>query len=155
MHLSSEPAPLRDLCDAPAELCDLVHQMLEKDPSFRPGAIEVRQMTRAIAAEQTSSYAEFELSGVEELPTKTRPVRVRPALSAPAVQSDEVVVVDPEALEFGVTEMVPVVRKPRWTPEIQPTLANGPASRAGQNPAITPRAARDQVAGEIQHKRRQ
>ena len=153
MHLSSEPAPLRDQCDAPPELCELVHRMLEKDPSFRPGAIEVRQLTRAIAIEQTSSYAAYELSGLEELPTKTRPVRVRPPLAGALPPSDEVMVVDPEALEFGVTEMVPVVRKPRWTPEIQPTLANSPASRAERVTAITPRAARDQVAGEIQLKR--
>ncbi|CAN5811121.1 hypothetical protein BH11MYX3_BH11MYX3_11450 [soil metagenome] len=150
MHLSSEPAPLQDLCDAPPELCALVLRMLEKDPAFRPGAIEVRQLTRAIAIDQTSAYAEFELSGVEELSTKTKPVRVRPqALIHQGIPSDEVVVVDPEALEFGTTEMVPVVRMPRWTPEIGPSVAS--AARMG---AITPKAPRDQVAGEIQHKRR-
>jgi serine/threonine protein kinase len=148
-HLTGEAAPLRELVpEAPRELCELVHRMLEKEPAFRPGAIEVRQLTRAIAAEQTSAYAEYELTGIDELPTKTRPVRVRPpALLAQAVPSDEVVVVDPEALEFGVTEMVPVVRKPRWTPEIGPSMAN-PAT-VGRITAITPRAARDQVAGEI------
>ncbi len=150
MHLSSEPAPLQDKCDAPPELCSLVLRMLEKDPAFRPGAIEVRQLTRAIAHDQTSAYAEFELSGIEELPTKTKPVRVRPqALIQQGIPDDEVVVVDPEALEFGTTEMVPVVRMPRWTPEIQTSVAS-----AARMSAITPKAPRDQVAGEIQQKRR-
>jgi serine/threonine protein kinase len=150
-HLTGEPAPLREIVpDAPPELCALVHRMLEKEPAFRPGAIEVRQLTRAIAAEQTNAYAEYELTGFEELPTKTRPVRVRPPalVGHQVVPSDEVVVVDPEALEFGVTEMVPVVRKPRWTPEIGPSVGNPPPP-IGRVTAITPRAARDQVAGEI------
>ena len=49
--------------------------------------------------------------------------------------------VDPDALEFGVTEMVPTIRKPRWTPEI------------GSVP-VGPKAACDQVAGEFVTKRR-
>jgi serine/threonine-protein kinase len=157
MHLTSEPAPLRDKCDAPAELCDLVHGMLEKGPAFRPGAIEVRQQTRAIALEQTSAYAEFELTGSDEVATKTTPAHVRPvALVGQVAPSDEVVIVDPEALEFGVTEMVPVVRKPRWTPEIGPSVADALAheDRLRRVMAITPRAERDQVAGEILLKRR-
>ncbi|MBL0214199.1 MAG: serine/threonine protein kinase [Myxococcales bacterium] len=150
MHLTAEPVPLRDLCDAPPELCALVHGMLAKDPAFRPGAIEVRQHTRAILLDQSSAYAEFELTMVEDLPTKTGPVRVRPVgMAGQRTPSDEVVVVDPEALEFGVTEMVPIVRKPRWTPEIGPYAAN--ATRKGP---ITPRSGRDQVAGEIDFKRR-
>ena len=52
--------------------------------------------------------------------------------------SDDVVVVDPEALEFGVTEMVPTIRKPRWTP--------GFVTRQ----PITPRHLNDQVAGELE-----
>ncbi len=150
MHLSSEPAPLADQCDAPAELCSLVLRMLEKDPTFRPGAIEVLQQTRAIALEQTSAYAEFEVTGVEELPTKSKPTRVRPqALIHQGIPSDEVVVVDPEALEFGTTEMVPVVRLPRWTPDIQASVGSG-----ARMSAITPKSPRDHVAGEIQSKRR-
>ncbi len=39
MHLTSEPPPLHEVCDAPPELCELVHRMLEKEPAFRPGAI--------------------------------------------------------------------------------------------------------------------
>jgi hypothetical protein len=59
------------------------------------------------------------------------------------VPTDEVVIVDPDALEFGVTELLPVMPKPRWTPEL---------SRA-----VSPETAGDQVAGEIDlrdHKRR-
>ena len=151
-HLTGEPVPLSSLCDAPPDLCDLVHSMLEKDPSFRPGAIEVRQITRAIAAEQSSAYAVYELTGIEELPKKTKPVRVKPhGFIGQAVPSDEVVVVDPEALEFGVTEMVPVVRKPRWTPDIGPTIGDGSPGRITQ---IGSRGARDAIAGEILQKRR-
>ena len=73
------------------------------------------------------------------------------ARSQPAyiVPSDEVVVVDVDAteLEYGVTEMLPVVRQPRWTPEIggMPGVIAERSSRA----AVAPRAPRDQVAGEI------
>ena len=151
-HLTGEAVPLSALCEAPADLCDLVHEMLEKDPSFRPGAIEVRQVTRAIAAEQSTAYVSYELTGIEELPKKTKPVRVKPhGFIGQVMPSDEVVVVDPEALEFGVTEMVPVVRKPRWTPEIGPSVGSSTASCGAQ---IKPRGARDAIAGEIFQKRR-
>jgi len=156
MHLASEPAPLRDCTTAPKELCDLVHRMLDKDPAVRPGAIEIRQMARAIAIELTSAYAEFELSGVEAEPEPipaAAPIRSRvphlPSMGHQSMPSDEVVVVDPDSLEFGVTEMLPVVRKPRWTPEI----GNVPSALAAQSGsarhAITPKSPRDQVSGEI------
>lgn len=67
-----------------------------------------------------------------------------------ASSSDAVpVAVTPEELEYGVTEMLPVVRQPRWTPE----LGAVPAVLAGRR-TIAPRAARDQVAGEIELKNR-
>ncbi len=158
MHLTGEPAPLADLCNAPWELCRLIHRMLEKDPSVRPGAIEVRQVTRAIAAEVTSAYEEFEVSGVD---TGVRPPRVRPpAYHAPHYPpptiTSETTVIDPDALEYGVTQLVPVtpvVRRPRWTPDFGQAVPSALATRAGQerNPraAITPKSQRDQVAGEI------
>ncbi len=159
MHLSSAPAPLRDCTTAPRELCELVHRMLDKDPAVRPGAIEVRQIARAIAIELTSAYAEFELTGVEaELDTTPAPAPVRPRvphmphMAHSAIPSDEVVIVDPESLEFGVTEMVPVVRKPRWTPEIghvPATLAERSNASSVRGQAITPKSARDEVSGEI------
>jgi len=55
-----------------------------------------------------------------------------------------VVDVDATELEYGVTEMLPVVRQPRWTPEI-----SGMPGVIVSRPAVAPRAARDQVAGEI------
>ncbi len=157
MHLSSAPAPLRDCTTAPPELCGLVHRMLDKDPAVRPGAIEIRQIARAIALELTSAYAEFELSGVEPEPEPApAPVRPRvphmPNMAPSAMPSDEVVVIDPDSLEFGVTEMLPVVRKPRWTPEIghvPSTVAERANASSARAQAITPKASGDQVSGEI------
>ena len=97
MHLTSEPAPLHTSCK---ELEDLVLRMLDKEPSLRPGAIEVRQLARAIANEIANVYESYELTGV-----------ARPRASR--------AVVDPDALELGITELVPTIRKPRWTPEMQ------------------------------------
>ncbi|MBA3454608.1 MAG: serine/threonine protein kinase [Deltaproteobacteria bacterium] len=157
-NLSREPAPLRDCTTAPRELCELVHRMLDKDPAVRPGAIEVRQIARAIAIELTSAYAEFELSGVEAEPEPASVVPVRPRvphiphMAHSAMPSDEVVIVDPDSLEFGVTEMVPIVRKPRWTPEIghvPSSLAEQSNATSTRAQAITPKASRDQVSGEI------
>ncbi len=143
MHLTSEPTPLTTCTAAPPELCELVHRMLDKNPAVRPGAIEVRQIARAIALELTSAYAEYELVQPDtEIATPI--IRRRAPLLPPVVPSDEVVVVDADALEFGVTEMVPVVRKPRWTPDI----GFVPQAVTRSNP-ITPRGARDEVAGEI------
>jgi serine/threonine protein kinase len=133
MHLTSEPSRLHDKCDAPAKLCDLVHSMLLKQPSRRPVALEVRQVARAIALEvMNAEYADIEITTAPA--TAATVHRKWPDV----VPSDEVVIVDPEALELGPTEMLPVVRKPRWTP--------APAR------TIVPKAARDQIAGEIELK---
>lgn len=105
MHLSREPAPLHERCNAPAGLCDLVGRMLQKEPSLRPCALEVRQLGRTIAQGLSRPHEELELPG------RT----IRPAYLVP---TDEAIVLDPDALEYGVTEMLPVVPKPRWTPEI-------------------------------------
>ena len=134
MHIAGDPVPLQERCTAPHALCDLVHRMLAKDASLRPGAIEVRQLARAIARDLSGIYESFELT------------------------EDDTVVVDPEALERGVTEVMPgvdcltVIRKPRWTPDIGYAMPRG---RAPAGPrCITPRAASDQVSGEISCKRR-
>jgi serine/threonine protein kinase len=167
MHLTRAPAPLRARCGAPAELCNLVGRMLHKEPSARPTAAEVRQASRAIARELSQAYEEFELSGIE---LETEPLEYHAGFRAPLPRlaphvdhsvtrarsepssrapSDEVVVVDVDAaeLEYGVTEMLPVVRQPRWTPDIgdMPSVIIEPSPR----PAVAPRAPRDQVAGEI------
>jgi serine/threonine-protein kinase len=148
MHLTRAPAPLRARCGAPAELCNLVGRMLHKEPSARPTAEEVRQSSRVIARELSQAYEEFELSSIEIEPAGNTAARAR---SQPAyvVPSDEVVVVDVNAteLEYGVTEMLPVVRQPRWTPDIGGMP--GVMAERSARPAVAPRAPRDQVAGEI------
>ena len=144
MHLTSEPVSLFERTKTAPELCELVHRMLEKEPSHRPGAIEVRQVARALSLELSTAYESFEITGAAE-PRLPRAVRPRRSLSS-AHPNEEAMVVDPDALEFGVTEMIPTIRKPRWTPEIgvSPDAAARPA-----RPAITPRGVSDQVAGEI------
>ncbi len=143
MHLTTEPHPLRDKTTAPAELCELIHRMLDKDAQIRPGAIEVRQLARAIAIELSSVYEELEITGIEHrLPRAAGRRPQRAAYMLP--DSEEVVVVDPEALELGVTELMPVVRKPRWTPDIAPIAAEMPQPLR----SITPKGA-TVVAGEI------
>ena len=146
MHLTRAPAPLRARCQAPPELCNLVGRMLHKDPATRPGATEVRQLARAIARELSQAYEEFELSEIEieVVDRDAARARMQPAYIVP---SDEVSVIDAEELEFGVTEMLPVVRQPRWTPEIS-GLPGVLAERPSRAP-VAPRAPRDQVAGEI------
>lgn len=153
MHLTREPEALRSQCDAPDELCDLVHRMLHKDPAQRPGALEVRQIARALAVELQPAYEEFEVTLGEVV---IRPARVRNSRAAFAPPSDEVEIVDAEALEYGVTEMLPVVRRPRWTPEIGQVPSSLAAQQSKRGLAIHPRSPRDQVAGEINthHKER-
>ena len=131
MHLTSEPDSLRERTSAPQTLCNLVHRMLDKDPSVRPGAIEVRQLARAIALEVSSSaYEEFEITGIES-PRTPKAARSRPR--AQIVPTDEVVIVDPESLEFGVTELLPVARKPRWTPELSPAMPTPQRTRTASD----------------------
>ncbi len=113
MHLTSDPAPL----PTPArELADLVYRMLDKDPSLRPGAIEVRQQARAIASELVTAYESYELSGFSR-PRAARTERQRHHVAMTGTTEDACLV-DPEALELGITELVPTLRRPRWTPEM-------------------------------------
>ena len=154
MHLGRKPAPLRTRCDAPDELCDLVENMLQKDPALRPGAIEVRQVGRAIAHElspghETSAgFRRCADRGATREPfaahgtTPGRDVR-----SLRASRPDEAGTIDADALEYGVTEVLPVVPKPRWTPEIGPVPS---ALAADQNRRpVAPLTPRDRVTGEI------
>jgi serine/threonine-protein kinase len=156
MHLTREPGSLRERCNAPIELIDLVERMLEKDPALRPGAIEVRQLSRAIASELSAAYDAFEVSGSEPdlLGTRGGATRCRTIRPAYVVGPAEGFAADADALEYGVTEMLPVVPRPRWTPEIgrvPSALAAGAAGAAGGRGRrlIGPRSPRDQVAGEI------
>ncbi len=97
---------------------------------MRPSAIEIRQLARIVSIELASAYESFEIEGVE-----TRVVNRHVAIAA--APTEDAVVVDPEALEFGVTELLPTIRRPRWTPEI------------GYVPVSS-----NEVAGEIVSKRR-
>ena len=146
MHLTREPTPLHLRCNAPLELCDLVDRMLEKEPALRPTTLEVRQIARAIAGTLVpqSPYETFELSGNAEVRPGAPRRRIRPAQ---LVSTDDTVVLGAEALEYGVTEMLPVVPRPRWTPDFAQVPSVLAAHR--RHGVIGPRAPRDQVAGEI------
>jgi hypothetical protein len=141
MHLTAEARPIDEIAPVPAELCRLVHRMLEKDPTLRPGAIELRQIARALALEIATAYESIEI--ITETPRLPRAVRPRRHIALAAQPSDEAVVVDPDTLELGTTEMMPAFRKPRWTPEIGYSRGR----------VIAPRGLRDQVAGEINKRR--
>jgi serine/threonine-protein kinase len=139
LHLTGVPRPLRESCNAPIALCDLVERMLGKDPAQRPSAVEARQIARAIAADLSPAYEEIVVTG-GELVFAADPSahRLRTTLD-----SGE----DADALENGITEMLPIMATPRWTPEI----ATGPAAlsvRHGRR-VIAPRSPRDQIAGEF------
>lgn len=119
-HITSKAAPISATCAAPAALCELVHRMLEKDPSARPMAVDIRRLTKAMI--DAADEDDIEITVIEDDP--------------------ETQVVQPIELEFGVTELLPTMRKPRWTPQLEvPTIA-------ARNP-ITPKNERDQVSGEI------
>ena len=113
LHLSGDARPLSTCSAAPPALCELVHRMLDRDPSLRPGAIELRQQARALARVLADDYESFELDGVSERPHHY--AHKQSAMHAPT----EDCVVDAEALEMGVTEMLPTINRPRWTPKIE------------------------------------
>jgi serine/threonine protein kinase len=128
-HITSKATPLADKCNAPAKLCELVHRMLDKDPAQRPMAVEIRQICNATLR------------------------ALQPVAEASSVDDIEITVGEegeqpgPVELEFGVTELLPTMRKPRWTPQLDvPVVAH--------RKAITPKNERDQVSGEITPPRR-
>jgi len=146
MHLSRKPAPLRARCNAPAELCEFVECMLQKDPALRPCPIEVRQVGRAIAqslspAQETHERSHREMDG-ELGPAAGGNLRPT-STSRPRATST----VDADVLEYGVTEILPVVPKPRWTPEIG-HVPNALTADHGHR-ATAPRTPRDRGTGEI------
>ncbi|MBA2544400.1 MAG: serine/threonine protein kinase [Deltaproteobacteria bacterium] len=130
MHLASEPAPLAELCDAPSQLCALIHRLLAKQPSERLDSVSVQKLARAIALDLSSNA--YDALEIERPSTHATAVPMRPW---PETPEDEAVVVDPETLETGNTEMHAVVAKPRWTPPLGRT--------------VVPKAEHDQIAGEI------
>jgi serine/threonine protein kinase len=104
MHLTSDPHPLP--AGTPRELRDLVLRLLVKEPALRPGAIEIRQQARALVHELANAYASYELVD-----------GARPR-SARRRRAGDANVADPDSLELGITELVPTIRRPRWTPEM-------------------------------------
>jgi serine/threonine-protein kinase len=142
MHLTGIPRPLRESCNAPIALCDLVERMLGKDPALRPTAVEVRQIARAIAADLSPAYEEIVVTGGELIfAADPSAPRRRTTLDGDA---------DPDALENGITEMLPIVPRPRWTPQITavPDTVGALSVRHGRR-VIAPRSPRDQIAGEF------
>ncbi|HSD87965.1 MAG TPA: serine/threonine-protein kinase [Kofleriaceae bacterium] len=145
MHLTSDPVPLQEASSTPPELASLVHRMLDKDSSVRPGAIEIRQIARGIAFDLSAAYESFEIEDAQP-PRPPRAVRPRRQLPLAVHPTEDAMVIDPDALEFGVTEMVPTLRKPRWTPEIE----MAPPPEPSHNGAlIAPTGAFDEIAGVI------
>jgi serine/threonine-protein kinase len=125
-HITSEAVPLAGRCSAPAPLCALVHEMLDKDPTNRPMAVDVRKLAREII--QRHGYV-----------AEAVPIEVIDG--ADCIEADAEVV-DPDELEYGITQLLPAMRKPQWTPQLE--LPAKPRSLA-----ITPKHIRDQVSGEI------
>ncbi|MEO8844047.1 MAG: serine/threonine-protein kinase [Kofleriaceae bacterium] len=123
-HITSKAAPISEKCTAPAALCELVHRMLDKDPSKRPMAVDIRRLTKAM------------IDAVDELAADELEITIIEG-SEPETQ-----VVQPAELEFGVTELLPTMRKPRWTPQL------AVPEHVARKP-ITPKHPHDQVSGEI------
>ena len=124
-HLTGDAVPLRECSDAPQSLCELVHQMLDRDPSLRPGAIELRALARGLARELSDDYESFELVG-PGVRSRRNAIAQRPdAMFAPTQDC----VIDAEALEKGITEVLPTIGRPRWTPEIELTSLSGHVPR--------------------------
>jgi serine/threonine-protein kinase len=118
LQITSTPIPLSDCTDAPPELCELVQQMLDKRGPARPMAVDVRKRAHDILGPRGQQLAEIAIS--------------------------RTVTLDSDELENGITELLPTMRKPRWTPQFAPP----------RNQPITPRDIRDQVSGEILARRR-
>jgi serine/threonine protein kinase len=114
-HLTTDPVPLSTRCGAPPALCDLVHRMLDKNPARRPMAVDVRRLARELVRDQASLAA--------------HPIEVIEYTGE----------VDPTELEFGVTELVPSMRKSRWTPPLVQPLRTEAIDSSGN---LTPRRRR-------------
>jgi eukaryotic-like serine/threonine-protein kinase len=115
LHLHGEAAPLSVTCPtAPRALCDLIHEMLEKTPSARPTATEVRERMSRIAQLLQDAHSEFASYDITTKPWLTTPTVERlPSLVAPAPSSVEPV----------------MICRPSWTPEL-PTSVQAPWNSA-------------------------
>jgi serine/threonine-protein kinase len=126
-HITTKPTPLGERCSAPAELCELVQRMLDKDPAARPMAVDIRRVTREM------------IQKLDAIATGDDDIEIT---IVPGVSDTDTTPPDADELELGVTELLPTMRKPRWTPQLE--LPVVPSRKP-----ITPRNQRDQVSGEI------
>ena len=140
-HMSCEAASLTGRCAAPAELCELVHQMLAKNPMQRPSSLEVRQHARAISHMHATLYDSVDLEVEMEVVIDDVDLDHTVAL---ADGSGEIEVAG-EPDSSAVTLLGPSMHKQHW--ELEPVLDEVAVYR-GVSP-ITPRATNDSVAGEI------
>jgi serine/threonine-protein kinase len=84
----------------PRPLCGLIDMMLSKLPEHRPSATDARQMAQNLALE--ISAREFESYSVTDAPW--------PVMAT-------------QAIDHGITDQLPQMRRPRWTPEISSAVA--------------------------------
>jgi hypothetical protein len=93
----------------------------------RPMAVDVRKLAREII----QSHAWYAGEAV--------PIEVIDSVDGADADAE---VVDPDELEYGITQLLPTMRKPRWTPRLE-------LPAKSRSLAITPKHIRDQVSGEI------
>jgi serine/threonine protein kinase len=129
-RLTTAPLPLARRCDVPDALAALVHRMLDTHPGQRPTAVEVGECTRALPLDD-----DLVVEPIVDLDLDDDLVA-------------ETAVVDPVELEFGTTEILPTLPRPRWTPQLE-TLPSRPRARPSAAGGM-----RDQVSGEIVARRR-
>ncbi|MBA3538177.1 MAG: serine/threonine protein kinase [Deltaproteobacteria bacterium] len=145
MHLAMVPAPLSARCGAPADLCALVHRMLDKNFAARPSAVEVRLTAATIAKSlvRELSYESYELSiaNLARVTTHSIPTVETLDLDVEMDLEMEIDMEDAEILEHGTTEQQIPLRSVRWTPEL--------GHVAQPLRVIGSRGATDQVSGEI------
>jgi serine/threonine protein kinase len=127
LHLHGAAAPLSvQSPTAPPALCALIHQMLEKVPSARPTAAEVRERMSAIAQILEDTHSEFESY---ELTTKPW----IPFQGIPIVE----LVSSSGTLAKPSKHSVMMIGRPIWTPKspsLVPGLLSGAATH-GVSPA--------------------
>ena len=142
VHAPDERAGLaaRTLRARREPLCDLVHRMLEKDPSVRPCAIEVRQIARAIALElSTTAYEELGIS-TDRAPADPEGRTPRPRAHDHSDRRGR----GCRPRRARVRRHRAVARrprKPRWTPEIG-LIPGAIAAQPAAFEAIDPRTGR-------------
>jgi serine/threonine-protein kinase len=104
LHLHGEAAPLSSHCPAaPRALCALVHRMLDKTPSRRPDATEVRDTMQQLAIGIASAHREFESYEI---------------ITVPELATIWVGTLGDVPIDLSVK-----IRRPRWTPELPVAIA--------------------------------